>query len=65
MIAITFCYVFSEKHVLLDIFEQQTENWHFQEKSPHKVPYLPLREFCKYTPILWSFYTSYKGANYL
>ena len=37
-----FVYVFYEKHVLLNIFEQQTENWHFHEKSPHKVPYLPL-----------------------
>ena len=36
-----FVYVFYEKHVLLDVFEQQTGNWYFHEKSPHKVPYTP------------------------
>ena len=37
------CFMKHEKHVLLDIFEQQTENWYFHEKSPHKVTHLPLR----------------------
>ena len=28
-------------------FTQQTGNWHFHEKSPHKVPYLPLSHYPK------------------
>ena len=50
--------MFYEKHVLLDIFEQQTENWHFHEKSSHKVPYLPLTHWGRVTHICVSDLTS-------
>ena len=51
--------MFYEKHVLLDIFEQQTENWHFHEKSPHKVPYLPLIAVRPYIPSILQYKTHF------